>query len=299
MPGQRRISSASSATSSSSAGIASRTRSIASRSSARTSQKSSPAPGTTLNASPERITVGTAVRWAAPCGSCARGDELRGLGEREQRVAAAVRRGAAVGAAAVRGDVDRARRLAPDHDALVGAGELARLEAQARVEAGEARRRGRSRRCATPRRRRAAARAARRARARGERPQRADGEDVAALHVDAAASRAAARRRAAAAGARRARRPCRRGRPAAPCPCRCRAGGRRGPRRGRGTSTGRARSSPRRAAARRTPRRTRSRRGRRRSGDDTATSASSSRGARLAISAAASLIHGSIASRLT
>ena len=36
------------------------------------------AAGTTLNASPQRMTVGTAVRCAGPCGSCARGDRLRG-----------------------------------------------------------------------------------------------------------------------------------------------------------------------------------------------------------------------------
>ena len=38
-------------------------------SSARQSQNSSPWPGTTLNASPERSTVGTAVRRCGPCGS--------------------------------------------------------------------------------------------------------------------------------------------------------------------------------------------------------------------------------------
>ena len=68
-----------------------------------------------------------------------RRDGLRGGGEREQRVAAAVRRASPSGRCGpCAGDVDRARGLAPHDDALVVAGELAGLEAQAGVEAREA-----------------------------------------------------------------------------------------------------------------------------------------------------------------
>ena len=66
MPGQRRISSGLSVTPPTSRGMASQTASIASSSSARQSQNSSPAPGTTLKASPERRMVGTEERRAGP-----------------------------------------------------------------------------------------------------------------------------------------------------------------------------------------------------------------------------------------
>ena len=223
MPGQRRISSASRRTPLVLGGDVRRARaSIASRSSARTSQKSSPWPGTTLNASPERRIVGTAVRCAGPSGAWRGGDGLGGRGQRQQRVAPAVGRGAGVGGAAVRGDVDRARRLAAHDDALVAAAQLAGLEAQARVEAREAldvaevgavapllvadeQQRELGVRSGARR-----TRAARRARARRRpscRPRR---------------SRRAARPRGRAAGARRGRRRCRCGRPAGPAACRCR-----------------------------------------------------------------------------
>ena len=68
--GHRRSSSASSRAPPTSPGIAPATASIASRESARTSQSSSPASGTTLNASPLRSTVGTAVSRSGPEGSC-------------------------------------------------------------------------------------------------------------------------------------------------------------------------------------------------------------------------------------
>ena len=69
IPGQRRTSAASSATPSISAGTASSTDSKCSSRSARRSQTSSPAAGTTLKASPEASTVGTAVRCSSPDGS--------------------------------------------------------------------------------------------------------------------------------------------------------------------------------------------------------------------------------------
>ena len=66
MPGQARTRVVVRRTSSSSSGIASSTGSKAPRRSARRSQTSSPAAGTTLNASPERRIVGTAVRRSGP-----------------------------------------------------------------------------------------------------------------------------------------------------------------------------------------------------------------------------------------
>src|SRR5207302_6593416 len=69
------------------------------------------------------------------------GHALRGLGQREQRIAAAVRSRARVGGDPGRPDVERGRGLALDHHALLAVrAPLARLEAQARVEALEARR---------------------------------------------------------------------------------------------------------------------------------------------------------------
>jgi hypothetical protein len=111
-----------------------------------------------LIASPTRMTVGTAV--SAP-GRSGRGRRrrLRRRGEREQRVVAlgpawspsARERPCAV-------TLDRAGGLALHDDAVVAVGvDLTALEAQARVEAGEARDVGELAECATPRRRRAAA----------------------------------------------------------------------------------------------------------------------------------------------
>ena len=89
--------------------------------------------------------------------------------------------------AAVRLDLDRARGLAAHDDALGALGrELARLEAQARVPAGEALRVGERRRppllVADEQQRGLGERVA----ARGERAQHAEREDDAALHVDRA-----------------------------------------------------------------------------------------------------------------
>ena len=69
MPGQARTSIDSMATPSSSSGTAASTGSKASSESARRSQTSRPRGGTTLNASPERRIVGTAVRRSGPAGS--------------------------------------------------------------------------------------------------------------------------------------------------------------------------------------------------------------------------------------
>ncbi len=69
MPGHTRTISGCSVAPPTSAGSAATTRSKAAASSARMSLTSSPAPGTTLNASPACMTVGTAVRWSGPSGS--------------------------------------------------------------------------------------------------------------------------------------------------------------------------------------------------------------------------------------
>src|SRR3954453_1302187 len=139
IPGHSRMSVASSRAPPISAGTAPTTARRASSVSARTSATSSPLSGTTLNASPERMTVGTTVRRSAPPGSCwpaggwaaprARG----GAGEREQGVDAAVWRGARVRRAAVRRHVDGRGRLALDDHLLAAVvGALAALQAQAR-----------------------------------------------------------------------------------------------------------------------------------------------------------------------
>ncbi len=58
---------------------------------ARADRRSAPRPaGTTLNASPERITVGTALSCSAPAGSCSAATIWAVLGKRQQRVAAIV-----------------------------------------------------------------------------------------------------------------------------------------------------------------------------------------------------------------
>ncbi len=70
IPGQRRSMCARSETPSSSGATDPSTASNASRRLARRSKISSPAAGTTLKASPERITVGTALSCSGPAGSC-------------------------------------------------------------------------------------------------------------------------------------------------------------------------------------------------------------------------------------
>jgi hypothetical protein len=139
MPGQRRISSARRRTPSCSAGMASTTCSIASSSSARRSQNSSPLPGTTLNASPLRSTVGH------------RGQPLRA---RRVVLAATTLRGAARASSALRPrsgpspsalpPAERRRMIVPgclaanDDRLLAVRRPLPALEAQARVPACEA-----------------------------------------------------------------------------------------------------------------------------------------------------------------
>ena len=132
-------------------------------------------------------TVGTAVSRERAGGVVAGGDGLGGGGEREQRVAPAVGRRAGVRGAAVGLDLDRARRLAAHDHALGALGrELARLEAQARVPAGEALRVRERRRppllVADEQQRDLGERVA----AGGERAEHAEREDDAALHVDGA-----------------------------------------------------------------------------------------------------------------
>ena len=247
-------------------GCASSTSSIASSSSARRSQNSSPWPGTTLNASPERMhgRDGGQVRRAV--GVVARGDRLGGRGEREQRVAAAVGRRARVRGAPVAGDVDRARGLAAHDDALVAVRPARR-----------------------PRSTGTASKPAKRAtwpNARGapllvaHEQQRDLGVALGALGEARAARRARARRRPSC-RPRRSRRSCSPSRCSGLCsawattvstwpssralraPVPVQAGD-AGPRRGPGSSTGPARAPPRRARARRTATRTPPRRGRRR-----------------------------------
>ena len=131
------------------------------------SQNSSPPPGTTLNASPERTTVGTAVRRCRAGRVVAGGDGLRGVGQRQQRVAAAA--GAEPECAARPGAVTGSSRPpcgAPPRR-RGRRRRVAALEAQARVPAGEAVDVGERPRCATPRRRRAAAQPRRIARGAG------------------------------------------------------------------------------------------------------------------------------------
>ena len=69
IPGQIRSILVSRATSSSSSGTAAHTASNASLRSARMSNSNSPSAGTTLKASPDRITVGTTLSRSAPAGS--------------------------------------------------------------------------------------------------------------------------------------------------------------------------------------------------------------------------------------
>ena len=172
-------------------------------SSARRSHSSSPAAGTTLNASPLRTTVGTDVRCAGPSRIVQRRHRLRGAREREQRVRALLRRRARVRRAAVREHPQRARGLALDDDRLLPVRrQLAALEAQAGVVAREAL--GVDEVARAPllvadeqqRDLREGVRALR------ERAQHAEREDVAALHVDGPRRRRAGRRRARAGGAR-------------------------------------------------------------------------------------------------
>ena len=91
-------------------GPAASTGSNASSRSARRSQVSSPSAGTTLNASPERSTVGVAVSRSGPAGSPSAATLPGDLAEREQRVAALLRRGAGVGGDPVGDDPQRRRR---------------------------------------------------------------------------------------------------------------------------------------------------------------------------------------------
>ena len=259
-------------------------------SSARRSQNSSPRPGTTLNASPERSTVGTAVRRAGPSGSCARGDGLRGRGQREQRVAAAVGRRAAsarCGRARSTWIVPAALRRTTTPSSPPARARRPRSTGTRRSRRSA--RRARTAPCATPRRRRAAARprrrapgagrarAARRARARRRPSCRPLPEPTSCSPVALSGWCSACATTVSTwpsssdpprAGAVQAREQV------------GRVAGRRARRR--------ARRRPRRAAAPRRPTRTPRRRARRRTGEETATSASSSRGARRAISAAAS-----------
>ena len=148
---------------------------------------SSPAPGTTLNASPDVHDRRDRGQVVLAGGVVAAGHRLRGRGEREQRVAPAVGRRARVRGAAVRAHAQRAGGLAAHDDALLPVGRArAALEAEAGVEAGEAlgvgelggppllvadQQQGDLGVVLRP---------------RGERPQHAEREHDAALHVDRA-----------------------------------------------------------------------------------------------------------------
>ena len=123
--------------------------------------------GTTLIASPERTIVGTTVRRGRAVGVGDRRTLDRGVRERQQRVAALLRRRARVRGPPGGAHAHRAGALAPDdHAVLAGLADLAGLEAEARVVAGEALGVARTARSATPRRRPAAPRARRSARRR-------------------------------------------------------------------------------------------------------------------------------------
>ena len=129
----------SSLTSSCSAGMASNTGAKASRRSARRSQSSSPEGGTTLKASPERRIVGTAVSRSGPVGVAAGGHELSHRRERQQSAAALLRGRAGVRRTPVSEHAERRGGLAlHDHPLRARLRALARLEAETRVEAGEA-----------------------------------------------------------------------------------------------------------------------------------------------------------------
>ena len=161
IPGQRRTSSASRSTPSIAGGTTPATPSSASSRSPRRSQTSSPSAGTTLNASPARTTVGTAVSRSVAGGVGARGDQPGGLAEREQGVAALLRRGARVRRDPVRADAQRGRRLALGDHGLLAAGRAGRPRSRGRRRSRRSAPCGRSRRSATPRRRRRAGRAPR------------------------------------------------------------------------------------------------------------------------------------------
>ena len=194
------------------------------RSSARRSQSSSPSAGTTLNASPQRTTVGTAVRCSGPCGSWRAATDCAALASASSALAplsGAEPECAARPWASTRSVPAALRRTTTASSPP--ARQLAALEAQAGVVAGEALRvaevarapllvadeqqRGLREvaRCA------AQARAGRRARAR-RRPS-----------CRPCPSRRGARRRARAPGGPRASGPCRHGRAAGCGRSRCRA----------------------------------------------------------------------------
>ena len=253
-------------------------------------------PGTTLKASPAWSTVGTAVSRCGPVRILAARDRLGRRGQRQQRVDALVGRRARVRAAPVRGHAQRAGRLAADdHGLEVVVGQLAGLEAQAGVEAREARdvdegpdapllvahEQQRGLREGAPRAWRA--RAGRRARAR-RRPS-----------CRSRPSPAAARRRASAGGARRGRRRCRGGRAAAAAASPSRSGGGAGRRRDRARSTSTRSIVASSGASAATSAAASSAPWTSPLGVEIATSASSSRSARAAMAAACSAIHGSTA----
>jgi hypothetical protein len=146
--------------------------------SARTSQSSRPWAGTTLSASPAFRTVGTAVSRSGPAGAwCAATTRAAVVGAR-----AAVRRDAGGD------DLQGSSRLTADHHRVASLGvQLARLEAQARVPAGEP--------GAVRERRRAPLLVAHEQQrdlrdvveaVRGDRVEDPEREDVPALHVDGA-----------------------------------------------------------------------------------------------------------------
>ncbi len=121
-------------------GIDASTASSAARLSARRSQISSPAPGTTLIASPLRMNCRHGRQPLGAVRIAQRRDNLRRLGQREQRAHPLLGGAAAVGGTTVGDQLQRAGRLAAHDDGIVAIGAaLTGFEAEAGVEAGEAR----------------------------------------------------------------------------------------------------------------------------------------------------------------
>ena len=174
-----------------SAGIAASTRSKASRPvGAHVADELGPSAGTTLNASPACMTVGTAVRWSRAVGVVAAGDRpAPPPASASSALTPVVGRRARVrrsGPSRATSTVPAALRLTTTASLAGARVELAGLEAQARVQAREALDVGEGPGRHSSSQTSSSADLGEVAGAGGERAQDAQGEDVAALHVDRA-----------------------------------------------------------------------------------------------------------------
>ena len=299
MPGHSRCISASIRAPPTSSGITSSTARSASSRSARTSQTSSPVAGTTFSASPLLRIVGTAVSRSGPCGSWQPATVTATWASATRAFTPLSGAEPEWAARPCARTPDAARRLAADDDGVVAVRVvLAGLEAQARVEAREARAVQERATSATPRRSRAAAPPPRAPGSSRQRAQHAERQRDAGLHVDRARPAHERPGRAAAARARRGGRRCRGARRAArgARPSRSRAGA--GPARARPRSTAGASTSASSGASAVATATTSSAATGSPDGEETATSASRSRSARAARPAACSSIQGSMRSVL-